>query len=79
MEFLKILSDQGGILGTLLVLAILAIIWLTKALLAEKDKRILGAEKVRDDLATPLAYIRDSLDLLQQKVKISKKAESNEE
>lgn len=49
------------------------LIWtLIKLLLGEKDKRIADATKNRDDLAEPMKYIRDSLDLIQQKIRISK-------
>ena len=70
---------ENSLLGLLLAISLTVNYWSVRSLIAEKDKRIVGAEKVRDDLAAPLAYIRDSLDLLQQKVRISKKAESNEE
>lgn len=79
MDLLTTLSNQGGLLGTLLAISLLANWWLLKSLLGEKDKRIVGAEKVRDDLSTPIAYIRDSLDLIQQKIRVSKKAEQSDE
>jgi hypothetical protein len=61
-----------GVLGTLLALSILANIWLVRQLLAEKDRRILGAERTRDELIAPIGFIKDSLELIQQKVQISK-------
>lgn len=56
-----------------LVAILLGLIWvLIKLLLAEKDKRIQDAKDNRDSLAQPLSYIRDSLDLIQKKIRISK-------
>lgn len=72
MDILLNQIASQGVLGTILVLSLMVNFWLGRSLLVEKDKRIAGAERTRDDLIAPLALIRDSLDLIQQKVSISK-------
>lgn len=71
MEFIPKLLDSG-VLGIMLAISLSANFWSIKMLLAEKDKRITGAEKVRDDLIAPIGFIRDSLALIQQKIQVSK-------
>lgn len=66
---------KQGILGLFLALSLSLNAILAKLLLSEKDKRIAGAEKVRDDMATPLMYIKDSLGLIQQKIEIAKRTD----
>lgn len=75
MELFKELSNQGGILGTLLAISLLAIVWLTKMLLAEKDKRIEEAIKTRDTVIEPISYIKDSLSIIKDKILVSKEAQ----
>lgn len=72
------LGNQGGILGIMLALTITALFTVVKLLLTEKDKRIEDAKQVQDSIASPLIHIKDSLDLIQQKVRISKKAERDD-
>lgn len=74
MDFLSQLAQQG-LLGLLLALSLFANFLLLKMILAEKDKQIEAAHKVQNEIAAPLANIKDSIDLLQQKVRISKAAE----
>lgn len=74
-EALKTISTQGGVLGSLLVITLLALAWAVKMLLAEKDKRIAAAEKVRDDIAEPLKNIQKTQDLIYSKIAISKEAQ----
>lgn len=71
MELLAELA-KGGLLSLLLAISLTANVTFVKMILAEKDKRIAGAEKVRDDLITPISYIKDSLALIQQKIQVSK-------
>lgn len=71
MDLLNKLSDQG-ILGLLLAISLLANWLLLKLLLNEKDKRIDDAKAVTIGITTPLAFIKDSLGLIQEKVKVSK-------
>jgi hypothetical protein len=52
--FLTSLAQQGGLLGTLLSLAIVIIGIVSRLLLKEKDKRIEDANKYRDDLVEPI-------------------------
>lgn len=66
------LSNQGGLLGTLLAISLIALGWSVRMLLAEKDKRITDALATRDNLVEPIGFIKDSLSLIQQKVQISK-------
>lgn len=75
MDFLHTLSDQGGLLGTLLAISLITIFWLLKMLLAEKDKRIEEAIKTRDNLVEPIGFIKDSLSIIKDKVQISKDAQ----
>ncbi len=51
------LSEQGGVLGTLLALSIILIGLLGRLLLAEKDKRIQDANTYREDLVEPIGKI----------------------
>lgn len=69
------ISQQGGLLGTLLVISLLANFYLLKLLLAEKDKRIEEAGKTRDNLIEPIGFIKDSLSLIKDKILISKDAQ----
>lgn len=63
---------KQGLLGVLLVISLVVNFYLGRMVLREKDKRIQEAEKVRDDIAQPMSYIKDSLDLIERKVRISK-------
>lgn len=72
MDILYNQIANSGPIGALLVLSIIANIWSVKQLLSEKDKRIHSAERTRDDLMTPIGFIKDSLDLIQQKIQVSK-------
>ena len=67
-ELLNALSEQGGLLGTLLALSIMGNVALCVLLLREKDKRIASAEKVGDNLTAPIQSIDSSLKLLNEKV-----------
>lgn len=75
-----LIADLGkqGILGLILAITLVALFTAVKLLLSEKDKRIEDAQQVRDSIAAPLKSIKDSIDLLQQKVTISKKAERDD-
>lgn len=75
MEALINALAGNGLLGLLLAISLLGNFHLLRLLLGEKDKRIVGAEKVRDDLIAPIGFIRDSVELIQQKIKISKAQE----
>lgn len=72
MDFLNQLATKNGLLGLLLAISLLAIWFLLKLLLNEKDKRLEDAKAVTTGITTPMAYIKDSLDLIQSKIKISK-------
>lgn len=71
MDLLNKLAGDG-VLGLLLAISVLGNIALGKLLLAEKDKRIVGAEKTRDDLIAPIGLIKDSLEIIREKIQISK-------
>lgn len=75
-DALKTITTQGGVLGALLVITLLALAWAIKMLLAEKEKRIVAAEKTRDDIAEPLKNIQKTQDLIYDKIVISKEAQS---
>lgn len=66
------LGQNYGILGLLLAISLSLNFWLLKMLLTEKDKRIEAAESVTTGLTTPIAYIKDSLALIQEKIRVSK-------
>lgn len=74
MDFLPELIKQGT-LGVLLAISLTLNFYLGKLLLYEKDRRIQAAEKVRDELVSPIGYIKDALGLIQEKIRISKEAE----
>lgn len=69
---------KQGLLGVLVVILIVGFIAVSKLLLAEKDKRITDAEKTRDGIAEPLRQMKESLERMEGKIVISKKAEENE-
>jgi hypothetical protein len=70
-ELLKSLGSNGP--AWTLVAILLLLSWaLIKMLLSEKDKRIADAVKNRDDLVQPIGFIKDSLELIEKKIKISK-------
>lgn len=50
------------------------VVYLAKALLAEKDKRIEAAEKIREDITEPLRNIQSTSQLIYEKIRISKEA-----
>ena len=75
---LESLSTEYGLLGLLLAGSIILVGILFRLLIAEKDKRIEDARKVNEEIATPLMFIKDSLALIDQKVRISKKAEHDD-
>lgn len=71
--------SRQGLLGLLLAISLTCIFILLRLLLAEKDKRIADANAVKDNISSPLLYMKDSLDLLQRKIEISKKAGKSED
>lgn len=77
-EILKSLASDYGLIGLLFAGALVLIGILFRLLLLEKDKRIQDAKNVNEDIATPLAYIKDSLALINEKVRVSKKAERDD-
>lgn len=71
MDFLPELA-KNGLLALLLAISMSLNFFLGKLLLYEKDKRIAEAEKVRDELVRPMGFIKESLELIEKKVEISK-------
>lgn len=63
---------KQGILGLLLAMSLALNGILGKMVLYEKDKRIATAEQVRDELVEPLRSIKESLNLILEKIEISK-------
>lgn len=66
---------KQGLLGGMLALSLTVNYRLGKMLLDEKDKRIGGAEKVRDDIAEPLKNLQKTTELIYDKIVISKEAQ----
>lgn len=74
MEFLPKLAEQG--IAYLLLAISLSLNYLfVKIILAEKDKRIDDALKVRDEIIQPINFINDSLKLIDSKITLSKEAQ----
>lgn len=67
---------KNGLLSILLAISLLINWKLGNMLLAEKDKRIEGAEKLRDDIALRDKYIQEAMQLQTDKIKVSKEAQS---
>lgn len=65
------LGSQGPF-ALLLAISLTMNFFLLRMLLNEKDKRINDAKEVTVGITSPMAYIKDSLDLIQSKIKISK-------
>lgn len=77
-ELFKSLSTQGGLLGTLLAISLLAngttgalLVKVVKMLLLEKDKRTDDAVKYRDDIVQPIQKVGSSMEELTNQIKIS--------
>lgn len=77
-ELLSQLVNNGGLIGAFLAASLTVNGILFKLLLAEKDKRIDDAKTILSGIATSLTFIKDSLELIDQKVRVSKKAERDE-
>lgn len=77
-ELTKILISNGGLIGAFLAASLAVNGILFKLLLAEKDKRIQDAQNILNGIATSLTFIKDSLQLLDEKVRVSKRAERDE-
>lgn len=73
MDFSELAKQ--GLLGVMLALSLTVNYKLGKMLLDEKDKRIGGAEKVRDDIAEPLKNLQKTTELIYDKIVISKEAQ----
>lgn len=73
MDFSEIAKQ--GLLGIMLAISLTVNYRLGKMLLDEKDKRIGGAEKVRDDIAEPLKNLQKTTELIYDKIVISKEAQ----
>lgn len=63
---------KQGLLGVMLALSLTVNYRLGKMLLDEKDKRITGAEKLRDDIALRDKYIQEALALTTGKIEAAK-------
>lgn len=77
-EAFKALIGQNPVLGALVVILIIGFVACARLLLAEKDKRISDAEKTRDNIGEPLRQIKESIERMEGKIVISKRAERNE-
>jgi hypothetical protein len=66
------IANQGGLLGSLLALSILGNIVLGKMILELWKARLDDALKYRDAVAGPFAAIKDSLEFIEKKIRISK-------
>lgn len=78
-EFFKALLGDTPIERILIGIFIIGIVAVSKLLLQEKDKRVNDAVKVRDDIAQPIKEIKESIERMEGKIVISKKAERNEQ
>lgn len=63
---------KQGLLGFFLAMSLGLNGILGKMLLYEKDKRIAEAKENRDSLVQPITYIKDSISLMEKKIRISK-------
>lgn len=70
MDFSEIAKQ--GLLGVMLALSLTVNYRLGKMLLDEKDKRIAGAEKLRDDIALRDKYIQEAMALTTGKIEAAK-------
>ncbi len=66
------LADQGGILGTLCAILLIALFYLAKLLLAEKDKRIADANRTQINLVDPLRRTAESIERMEGKIRVAK-------
>lgn len=70
-ELFDALANNYGLLGLLLTISLTANGLLFKLLLDEKDKRISDAQNILNGIATSLTFIKDSLELIDQKIRVS--------
>lgn len=78
-EAFKALIGDDPVKGAIIVILVIGFVSVSRLLLAEKDKRVADAVKVRDDIAEPVKEIRESIQRMEGKIVISKKAEQNEQ
>lgn len=64
MDLISQLANNNGLLGLLLAIAIMAIVYLFKKLVEEKDKRLIDAKESRDVIVEPLKNIQNTLSIL---------------
>lgn len=72
METLLPSLSTGGPVWALVGILICLVWILIKLLLAEKDKRIEDALKTKNDIIEPLGYLKDSLNIIKDKIMVAK-------
>lgn len=77
-ELAKALISNGGLIGAFLLASLSVNAMLFKLLMNEKDKRLADAQNILSGIATSLTFIKDTLELLDQKVRVSQRAERDE-
>lgn len=77
-ELAKLLISNGGLIGAFLLASLSVNAILFKLLMEEKDKRIADAQNILNSIATSLTFIKDTLQLLDEKVRVSQRAERDE-
>lgn len=78
-EFFRALLGDTPIERILVGILIIGFVAVSRLLLAEKDKRTADAVLVRDSIAVPIKNIEESIQRMEGKIVISKKAENNEQ
>lgn len=77
--FFNALLGDTPIERILIGILLVGFIAVSRLLLTEKDKRILEAEKIREGIAEPLRQMKESIERMEGKIVISKKAEKSDE
>lgn len=78
-ELIKALLGDTPIERIIIALLVVGFIAVSKLLLSEKDKRISDAIVTRESIAEPMRQVKESLERMEGKIVISKKAEGNDE
>lgn len=78
-EIFKAILGDTPIERVIIAILVVGFVAVSRLLLGEKDKRVTDAVKVRDDIAQPIKEIKESIERMEGKIVISKKAERNEQ
>lgn len=77
-DLINAIGSDYGLIGLFLAVSLTMNGILFKLLLVEKDKRIEDAQNILNGVATSLTFIKDSLQLIDDKIRVARRAEYDE-